>query len=317
MQPNWIENTLLENRRNMKNVRKIYERIARDRWEIGFVEGGLDAVMGQESLKVNWLKHSFSDRWFADPFILDVTENTIQVLVEEFDYRTAKGRIALLEADRQTFELRSRHIVLELDTHLSFPAIWRENGRVFIYPENWRSGALYLYELKDLRCDVGTKTVLCEEPMADAIMTDRFGKRLLFSVKENDKLRVYHYDVSKNRFELSYEKPFGKATARNGGDFFEYQGKVYRAAQVCIHHYGEALEIQQVICDDNENFCFVPYKTLYSSHSSLDYGMHTLNSFKGVVVVDVHGWNNALMVKSINVLKKVFLGSGCKRRKLE
>lgn len=313
MQPNWIEDTLLENRRNMKNVKKIYERIVRDRWEIGFVEGGLDAVMEQGPLKVNWLKHGFTDRWFADPFILDVSEETIQVLVEEFEYRTAKGRIALLEVNRQTFGLQSRHIVLELDTHLSFPAIWREDGRAFVYPESWQSGVLCLYELKGFRCDVGARTVLCEEPMADAIMTDRFGKRLLFSVKENDKLRVYRYNTLVNRFELAFEKPFGKATARNGGDFFEYKGKVYRAAQVCVDHYGEALEIQQVVCDDNENFCFVPHKTLYSSHASLDYGMHTLNSFKGVVVVDVHGWNNALTVKSINVIKKVV--RECKWRK--
>ena len=315
MQPSWIEDTLLENRRNMKNVKKIYERIVRDRWEIGFVEGGLDAVMGQESLKVNWLKHGFTDRWFADPFVLDVTEEAIQVLVEEFDYQSEKGRIALLEVNRQTFGLQSRHIVLELDTHLSFPAIWRENGRVFVYPESWQSGALCLYELKDYHCDVEKKIVLCEEPMADAIMTDRFGKRLLFSVRENDKLRVYHFNALTNRFELSFEKPFGIATARNGGDFFEYKGEVYRAAQVCIHHYGEALEIQQVVCDDKENFCFVPRKTLYSSHATLDYGMHTLNSFKGVVAIDVHGWNNALTVKSINALKKIWGECEWKKKK--
>ena len=289
----------------MKKVRKLYEHVVRDRWEIGFVEGGLDAVMVQEPFKVNWLKHGFNDRWFADPFILDVTENDIQVLVEEFDYQSEKGRIALLDVDRRTFELKSRHVALELDTHLSFPAVWRENGRVYIYPESWQSGALCLYELKGTRCDIDTKRVLCEEPMADAIMTDRFGKRLLFSVKENDKLRVYRYDERKNRFVLSFEKPFGRATARNGGDFFEYKGGVYRASQICADHYGEALEIQKVVCDDDENFCFIPHKTLWSCHESLVEGMHTLNTYKGVVVVDVHGWNNALIVNSIHALKKI------------
>ena len=299
------EDTLLENRRYMKKVKKICERIARDRWEIGFVEDGLDAVMGQEPLKVNWLKHGFKDRWFADPFILEVTEDTVQVLVEEFLYQTKKGRIALLEVDRRSFELQSHHVVLELETHLSFPAIWRENGKTFIYPESWQSGALCRYELKCGQCDVGTRAVLCEEPMADAIMTDRFGKRLLFSVKENDRLRVYDYDSQKNRFVLSFEKPFDKATARNGGDFFEYRGEVFRAAQVCIDHYGEALEIQKVVCDGNENFCFIPVKTLRSNHESLDYGMHTLNTYKGIVVIDVHGWNNAFVINSINALRKI------------
>lgn len=289
----------------MKTVKRILKRILHDRWEIGFVEGGLGAVMGMEPLKVNWLKHGFTDRWFADPFILEVTDDVIQVLVEEFDYHSRKGRIALLAVDRSSYELKSKHTVLELETHLSFPAIWRGNGKVFIYPESSASGSLCLYELKEYRCNPENKIVLCQEPMLDAIMTDCFGERQLFSIKTYDKLRVYHFDEVKRRFVLSYEKPFSRATTRNAGDFFEYRGEVYRPAQVCDDHYGEAIEIQKVVCDGDENFCFIPYKTLFSNHQSLNYGMHTLNSFGDVVVVDVYGWNNALVVKSIKALKKM------------
>ncbi len=302
-----VECSLLENRRDMKTVRKLYERITRDRWEIGFVEGGLDAVMGQGPLKVNWLKHGYKDRWFADPFILDVTDSEILVLVEEYRYETDKGRIALLVVDKRSYKLKSLEIVLEEETHLSFPAIWRAHGNVFIYPESWKSGELSLYELKDGRCNPATKQVLCEEAMADAIMTERFGKLQLFSVCENDKLRVYDFDIKTQRFVLSFEKPFGKATARNAGDFFEYKGEVYRPAQVCVDHYGEALEIQKVICDGYGNFCFIPYKTLCSMNDTLDLGLHTLNSFKGMAVIDVHGWNNRLTMKLIIAIKNNLL----------
>lgn len=294
----------------MKNVKKLYDKITRDRWEIGFVEGGLASVMGNQPLCVHWLKHDYKDRWFADPFILDVTESEILVLAEEFRYEEAKGRIALLVVDKRSYELRKLDIVLELETHLSFPAIWRENDSVYVYPESWQSGMLCLYELNGCHCDAGKKIALCEEPMADAIITDRFGKRQLFSVQENDKLRVYNLNLATGLFELSYMKPFGRATARNAGDFFEYEGKVYRPAQVCVERYGEAVEIQEVIFDSNQNYCFLPYKTLYSCHPSLDTGLHTLNCFKGFVVIDVHGWNHTLAVKSVHALKKVFLGSG-------
>lgn len=297
----------------MKHVRKIYERIVRDRWEIGFVEGGIDAVMEQASLKVNWLQHGYKDRWFADPFILDVTDSEIWVLAEEYCYETKKGRIALLVVDRGTCELKSLEIVLEEKTHLSFPAIWRENGKVFVYPESWQSGMLSCYEYRNEHCTLSLKRVICDESVADAIMTERFGRRQLFAVRENDKLRIYDFDVPTGHFKLSYEKPFEKATARNGGDFFEYKGKIYRPAQVCVDHYGEALEIQKVICDDNENFCFVPCKTLYSNHASLDCGLHTLNFYKGMAVIDVHGWNNAIAVRSIKAMKKLYFG--CKQMK--
>lgn len=284
---------------------RIIDRITRDRWEIGFVEGGLAAVMGDFPLQVRWLKHPYRDRWFADPFVLDVTDNEIQLLVEEFCYELGKGRIAMLTVDKMTCELKSMNILLELPTHISFPAIWREKGRVFIYPESWKSGRLSLYEIKDGRCNPTEVQMLCEESVADAIMTERFGKRQLFAVKENDKLRIYNYDAKKHFFVLSYMKPFGKSTARNAGDFFEYDDEVYRPAQVCENRYGEAVEIQRVIWDNNNNFCFIPHKTLYSNHVSLDVGMHTLNSYKGVVVIDVRGWDHAFTVKSLLAMKKM------------
>lgn len=284
---------------------RIIDRITRDRWEIGFVEGGMAAVMGDCPLQIRWLKHAYRDRWFADPFVLEVTDNEIQLLVEEFCYESGKGRIAKLTVDKKTYELKSISVMLELPTHISFPAIWRENERVFIYPESWKSGRLSLYEIKDGRCDPTKGEMLCEESMADAIITERFGKRQLFSVKENDKLRIYNYNSQKQCFVLSYVKPFSKYTARNAGDFFEYDGEVYRPAQVCENRYGEAVEIQRVIWDKNDNFCFIPYKTLYSNHVSLDVGMHTLNSYKGIVVIDVRGWNHALTVKSLIAMKKM------------
>ena len=304
-----IENELKKQGR----LKKLYDRITRDRWEVGFVEGGLPAVMGEDHLQVHWLKHAYRDRWFADPFVLDVTDAEIQVLAEEVRYETDKGRIVLLVVDRQSYTLKSLDIVLELATHLSFPAIWRENGRVFIYPESWRSSELSLYEFKDGHCDLTSKVVICDEPMADAIMTEHFGKRQLFSVQENDKLRIYDFEAEKQRFVLSHEKPFGKATARNAGDFFEFESEIYRPAQVCVHRYGEAIEIQKVVWDNDNNFCFIPYKTLYSNHASLDVGMHTLNSYKGVVVIDVYGWNNAFTVKSILAMKKLLCRQGHKK----
>lgn len=289
----------------MNRIRKIYDRITRDRWEIGFVEGGLAAVMGEDPLQIHWLKHGFKDRWFADPFILDVTDDEILVLVEEYRYNCPKGRIALLTVDKTTYALKSLDIVLELETHLSFPAVWREDGRIFVYPESWLSGALSAYELRGKHCDPDSKTVLCVESMADAIITERFWERLLFSVRENDKLRIYHYNEVTSRFELSIEMQFDEATARNAGDFFEFKGKVFRPAQVCVERYGEAIELQEVLRDDEGLFRFIPLKRLYSTHPFLKTGMHTLNSFKDVVVVDVHGWNNPSVMKLIKGVKKI------------
>lgn len=300
----------------MSVIRRFYDSITRDRWEIGFVEGGINAVMcGDGKLTINWMKHDYQDRWFADPFILEVTDSEIIVLVEEYQYSTKKGRIAELIIDKVSYELKEMNVILELDSHLSFPAIWREDSRVFVYPESWLSGKLSLYEYSGRGQEMRSVKVICSEPMADAILTERFGKKMLLSTKENDKLRYYDYIADVDRFVFSKEQDFGLATARNAGNFFEYEGKTYRPAQVCINCYGEAVEIQEVNKEGESNLLFKPIHRFYSPHAKLKTGMHTLNSYKDVAVIDVHGWVNPLVVKTIIKLKELVLGKEWKRKK--
>ena len=156
-------------------IRDVYGRMIRSRWEIGFVQGGIDAVMSQKELRINWLKHNYKDRWFADPFILDVTESEIVVLVEEVRYHAPKGRIAELVVDRSTFELKERSIILEINTHLSFPAIWRKGNEVYVYPENWQSGELVLYEYEGRGENLKRVRQICNESLADAVMSECLG----------------------------------------------------------------------------------------------------------------------------------------------
>ena len=43
-------------------------------------------------------------------------------------------------------KIKSKKIILELPTHLSFPCILREAGNIYIYPESAYSGKLDVYE---------------------------------------------------------------------------------------------------------------------------------------------------------------------------
>lgn len=300
----------------MNIIKKSYDIITRDCWTIGFVENGINAVMDRdEFLKVNWLEHNYKDRWFADPFIHEVTETEIIVLAEEFQYATNKGRIAELIVDRTSYALKNLNIILELDTHLSFPAIWREGNQVFIYPESWMSGALNLYKYRGRGQKIEMVKKLCDESMADAIMTEHFGKKMLLSTKKDDELLLYYYNDSTNQFVFSEEIKFNESTARNAGDYFEYGGRFYRPAQVCTNHYGEAVEIQE-IKHEKDGLFFKPIKRLYSHHPKLRTGLHTLNNYKDVTVIDVHGWVNPFAVNLILKTKKMLgLKNGCRKNK--
>lgn len=75
-------------------------------WNLGFIEEGLADTLKNKNPKIHWVKKRINDRWFADPFILDVTESEIIILAEEYCYDIRRGRIARVVIDCKTFEER-------------------------------------------------------------------------------------------------------------------------------------------------------------------------------------------------------------------
>ena len=91
----------------MKLYPKLLNKTKATKYNIGFVSCPLKSILEGDTFSVNWLKHSYKDRWFADPFILDMTDNEIRILVEEWYDPIQRGRISRLVVDRSSFELKS------------------------------------------------------------------------------------------------------------------------------------------------------------------------------------------------------------------
>ena len=127
-------------------LRVLFNYCDKKKWNIGFFEYSDEFFYSNKKVNIKVLKHNYKDKWFADPFILNVSKEKIQLLVEEFDENINKGRIAKLTINRKNFELESLKIVLEKKYHLSFPAIFVDHKRnIFVYPENCKSGSLFKY----------------------------------------------------------------------------------------------------------------------------------------------------------------------------
>ena len=92
-------------------------------WNLGFIEEGLENTLINRHPKIHWVHKRFNDRWFADPFILDVTEEDIIILAEEYSYDIRKGRIARVVIDRTSYIEKEYEIILDIPTHVSFPFI--------------------------------------------------------------------------------------------------------------------------------------------------------------------------------------------------
>lgn len=273
-------------------------------WNIGFVQNNLKGILRGEQLIVKWLKHNFKDRWFADPFILDVTDDEIHVLVEEFYEPIQRGRIARLIIDKDTCVLKRNDLVLELPTHLSFPAIIRKNGKIYIYPENGESGELNLYQYNPETNECTKIKRLLSEPVADAVIRSIDGVDFLFCTKQpcpnGNVLSVFQKDVM-GTFVQTDDYPFEECVARMAGNFFEFEGKLYRPTQECNVQYGHAVTLQEVT-RENGKFAFREVRRMYSVHPTLTVGMHTFNMYKDIIVTDALGFHNMWIRKILRAV---------------
>lgn len=267
----------------------IFKKYGADCWAIGFVRGGLQTIMENDTYQVDWVEMP-KDRWYADPFILDVTDDQIHLLVEDYTYKYKKGIISLLKIDRQSYHIVERKVILELPTHLSFPNIIRRDRKIYIYPESAKSGKLDVYEYDSVAESVRYCATICDDVVWDSDITELFGEPMLFTAAHDDKqLDIYAWDDNIQRFVSKFVVPSEKKNSRLGGKVFEYKGKTYYPAQDCEGGYGVAIDIKELSYTDGK-FSTTIVKKIKSNHSIHILGMHTINEYKGVVVIDVHGY---------------------------
>ena len=291
----------------MKLKDRLIHYIKDTKYNIGFIDGNLkDVIEESRSIKVNWLKHTYKDRWFADPFILDVTDDEIWVLVEEWYDPINRGRISKLIIDKQTYKLKDILVLLELESHLSFPAIRRAQDGIYIYPENSVTGKLTEYKYIPEKEKLEVSSVIANEALTDAIQTDIFGERFLFSTRLPDAngkdLYIYQYSEKTKTFKEVSQYHYNENLSRSAGDFFRYGENVYRPSQVCIKSYGDAVSIQEVNYS-NGQYSEKEIRRIYSPHPDLDLGFHTFNTYKGVIVVDGVGYRRAKLCRILRSLK--------------
>ena len=274
------------------------KQFLRPYWDLALLDNPLEDIVEGRLFKIRTIHHHYHDRWFADPFILTVSDTELSLLVEAFLYREQKGSIAKIVVDREKLFITRCHIILE-GKHLSFPYVFRKDGVIRILPESSRDGILKAYVYDDNTETCRLENVICREPLVDALLTDRWGKDILVATKlpfqNGNTLEVWEQDRASGAFYWKYSIPFSDCIARNAGDFFTCQGVTYRPAQECNKWYGHAISLQKVVMN-NDKLTFVECRRLYSG-----VGMHTFNTYQGVTVVDLKqfriGWLSALAYK--------------------
>lgn len=278
-------------------------------WNIGFCEQTPEDLIKRKALRpIQWLKHPYRDRWFADPFILKVSDSEIVVFVEECPMENSKGIISELVIDRKTKRLKNRYVMLEKDTHLSYPAIIRHDGKVYVYPENGGSGKLNIYEYDEANHRLVNPMCILEEAVADATLVQNNGVFEMTATKfpETQKnLFLYKAASLFGPYKQVLEKPVIEelSNSRNGGNYFTAFGCQYRPSQDCSTRYGGGLSIMHVRGWDNykESVVF----GINPIDGQYDLGVHTLNFEQGLAVIDGYGYSHPMISRAWIALSNI------------
>ena len=273
-------------------------------WNIGFVEQSAKDLLDKRQLgRVKWMKHKYKDRWFADPFIYKVTDGEIVVFVEECMITDKpKGILCELHVDRKTMRLRERHVLLELDTHLSYPAFIKKNGVTYVYPENGASGSLKMYRYDEQNHRLVEPVCILNEAVADStILPENDGYTLIATKTENPLECAYLYKSSElfGLYQLvdAQTVQVSRSCARPAGSWITNGGTVHRPAQDCSERYGGGINLMSV---DSLN----PYseKILFPitpNGFKYNLGIHTINESPdgGLLVVDGYGYLHPVIAR--------------------
>lgn len=281
-------------------------------WNIGFVEQSVENLIVSKKIGcIRWMKHKYKDRWFADPFIYNVTDKEIVVFVEECPISdTPKGILCELHVDRKTMHLLERYVLLELDTHLSYPAFIQKDGVTYVYPENGASGKLNIYEYDKSNHRLINPVCILDEAVADSTILVENGKFYLIATKAENPLEeafLYSSDNIKGEYKMMSMQPVQarRTCSRPAGNWIQESCNIYRPAQDCGERYGGGINMMRI--DSLNPYVEVAAFSIRPVGHKYQLGIHTINSstMADLLVVDGYGYLHPYLYRIWNFMSNI------------
>jgi hypothetical protein len=296
---------------------KYIEKLFFKKWIIGIFRADIKDIIKSKMFDpdINWLPIRSIDTYYADPFLLFSKDENLKILLEDFSFDENYGKISLMTLDR-SFKQVNYKILLDTKNHISYPFIFTENNKTYIFPEAGRSGKLSCYEYDPLNESIDFLQDIVDLPLCDSSILKQNGKYWIFgtlSEIEADTKRITDYKLYvffSDRLLGPYVPHPGNPIksglngTRQAGNFIEVDGIIYRPTQNCERLYGESITINKVTELNEINVVEEPYMTIcINKKNRYNYGMHTIhtiNVMNDIVVVDGKRWT----FSPINQFKK-------------
>ncbi|MBQ6067375.1 MAG: hypothetical protein IJK89_11215 [Clostridia bacterium] len=250
----------------------------------------------------------------ADPFLF--TENgTTYLFAELYDKKDGLGKLGYAVYDGERFS--PWKIVISEPYHLSYPNIFRQKGEIYIVPEASADNTLYAYKAVSFpdqweKCE----PILTGRCLVDTTFWDKDGKRWMFTydIASQTSKKLYLYTVDKDgRLEQCTDTCVSSddASARPGGNFFQYKKDWIRVSQDCTGDYGVAVVFSKVLACSEEGYAEerllrISPKDVRINRRFLS-GLHTYNANDEMEVIDFHVIDFDPMTQVRRIMEKLGL----------
>jgi hypothetical protein len=283
------------------------EKLFFKKWIIGIFRADIKDIIRSKTFDpyINWLLKKSSDAYYADPFLLLSKNENLKILLEDFSFDKDYGRISLMTLDK-SFNQLSQKILLDTKSHISYPFVFTENNKTYIFPEAGRSGKLSCYEYDPLNESIDFLQDIVNLPLCDSSILKHGDKYWIFATISDidavtDAITDYkvHVFFSDNLLGPYISHPgnpvkSGLNGTRQAGNFIEVDGIIYRPTQNCKRIYGESITINKVTELNELNVAEEPYLNININRKKRsNYGMHTIhtiNVMDDIIVVDGTRW---------------------------
>jgi hypothetical protein len=297
-------------------MRRLIPHPLKSSYYIGFLkECELSLPVNERYAKIKWMNATqYEDEgWFADPFIVSVTDNEIELFAEEMIYKTGRGILVYLKVERDSYEVLEKKTILDLDTHLSFPIYIEDGGEIYVYPENYQSGELKIYKYDEkTKKLLNPRTIIVDSLLDTQIVRIdgafyAFGVRYRTGRQEDTKsLFVYRAEQLMGEYKCVQKMENLRCEERGAGLIYFENDRIIRPAQCCEGGYGREVILYE-LCKNHAGFKEVEIGRVTPDRNAKKGNvLHTCNKMKGIVVIDGWAYQNprlALLYKKVRGIK--------------
>ena len=235
------------------------------------------------------------DRIWADPHV--IYENDLYyIFIEEMTFSENRGWISVIEMDHQG-NYKTPQRVLEKETHLSYPFIFKDKGEIYMLPETKKTRTVEIYKATKFPFEWSLVQVIMQDVIAVDPTVIKFDEKYWLFVNKvenqgasaHDELHLYYSDdLLSNKWNAHPQNPVisDVKRARPAGRPFMHKNNLFRPSQNCSYSYGYGITINKIEILNETEYSEVPVDFITPKWSEKYKGIHTLDWNGKLTVAD-------------------------------